>query len=92
MQQQYRTQQVRYSESCSTEDTRPAATEGRVLVAAVSWSGNVAKSNHARVPLWSRPLEVAIARCCPPCAGVRRPLSGALGGAPASGLFLRCFW
>jgi len=36
MQQQFPTQQVRYSESCTTEDTRPAATEGRVLVAAES--------------------------------------------------------
>jgi len=36
MQQQHPTQQVRYSESCSTKERRPAATEGRVLVAAVS--------------------------------------------------------
>jgi len=91
MQQQYPTQQVRYRGICGTEGTRPAASEGQRPVAAMTRNGSVVMRHPARVHVWSLRLEATTAPCCPPCAGVHRPLPGAPGSAPAArSLLCRC--
>ena len=84
MQQQYPIQRVRHRGICGAEGTRPASCEGQRPVAAMNRNGSVVMRYLARVHVWSRRLDATTAPCCPPCAGVRRPLPGAPGCTPAA--------